>query len=213
MLVTSKKRYLPTTINTLVLAKNDDFFYIHRDVYDKAIILNDSFTLDELISNIEPQNNLSAIHYFYENSPAPINILAPFLGLVVEGLPEDIEILTGAIHVITAATDVKAFTRIHTELRKTLEFSLYIQEEYEMAWERFFMTSIPYEERNTLINTQAQPIQEEPINNPAEEKIENTTLPDFKSNTDELIEVDDEFSKEMEKEKLRNILQIDDMNI
>lgn len=213
MLVTSKKRYLPTTINTLVLVKNDDFFYIHRDVYDKAIILTDRYTLEELIKNIEPEHNLSAIQYFYDNTPAPINILAPFLGLVVEGLPEDIEILTGAIHIITAATDVKAYTRVHTELRKTLEFSLYIQEEYEMAWERFFMTSIPYEERNTLNINQPESLQKESINNSVEEKVHINPLPDPESNDLELVEVDDEYSKEMEKEKLRNILQIDDLNM
>ncbi|GMQ55935.1 hypothetical protein AN1V17_03270 [Vallitalea sediminicola] len=213
MLVTSKKRYLPTTINTLVLVKNDDFFYIHRDVYDKAIILTDRYTLEELIKNIEPEHNLSAIQYFYDNTPTPINILAPFLGLVVEGLPEDIEILTGAIHIITAATDVKSYTRVHTELRKTLEFSLYIQEEYEMAWERFFMTSIPYEERNTLNINQPGSLQEEPINNSVEEKILINPLPDLENNDSDLVEVDDEYSKEMEKEKLRNILQIDDLNM
>lgn len=210
MLVTSKERYLPTTINTLVLIKNDYFFYIHRDVYDKAIMLNDRYTLDELVENIEPQNNLSAIKYFYENTPSPINILAPFLGLVDKGLPNEIETLTGAIHVITAAIDVKAYTQIESDLRKTLEFSLYIKEEYEMAWERFFMTSIPYDERNTLNNINQQMFEPEI---PAAVTLENSNMNPIQDSTIEEeftpVEMDD-YAKEAEKDKLRSILQIDE---
>ncbi|GKX28653.1 hypothetical protein SH1V18_11330 [Vallitalea longa] len=210
MLVTSKKRYLPTTINTLVLIKNDYFFYIHRDVYDKAIMLTDRYTLDELVENIQPQNNLSAINYYYENSPSPINILAPFLGLVDKGLPNDIETLTGAIHVITAAIDVKAYTLIESDLRKTLEFSLYIKEEYEMAWERFFMTSIPYDERNTIANTQQQMIDTQTL---AAATIENEDMNPLPDSTieEEFVPIElDDYGKAAEKDKLRSILQIDE---
>lgn len=208
MLVTSKERYLPTTINTLVLIKNDYFFYIHRDVYDKAIMLNDRYTLDTLIENIQPKNNLSAIEYFHENTPSPINILAPFLGLVDKGLPNDVETLTGAIHVITAAIDVKAYTQIDSNLRKTLEFSLYIKEEYEMAWERFIMTSIPYDERNTSIDTKQQLLKADTLISAT--KNETIDLKDHPVEEEfKPIEMND-YEKKAEKNKVREILQIDE---
>ena len=208
MLVTSKERYLPTTINTLVLIKNDYFFYIHRDVYDKAIMLNDRYTLDTLIENIQPKNNLSAIEYFHENTPSPINILAPFLGLVDKGLPNDVETLTGAIHVITAAIDVKAYTQIDSNLRKTLEFSLYIKEEYEMAWERFIMTSIPYDERNTSIDTKQQLLKADTLISAT--KNETIDLKDYPVEKEfKPIEMND-YEKKAEKNKVREILQIDE---
>lgn len=104
------------------------------------MILADKYTPQELKKTIiEPEYNTSVIDYFYEHAPYPINILAPFLGIVNPGLPEDMEVLTGALHVITAATNIKAYVEVNKELRKTLQFSLYIQEEYEMAWERFFL--------------------------------------------------------------------------
>ncbi len=200
MLVVSKTRYLPTTVNTLVLAKDDYFFYIHRDVYDKAIILNDKYSLQDIQQKIEPLYNSKAIDYYYNHVPSPLHILAPFLGLVVEGLPEDIEILTGAIHVITAATDVKAFIEVNKDLRKTLQFSLYIQEEYEMAWEGFFITAIPYEQRALLsaLNTKS------PVNNTNTEST--TSAKNEEMVTSENIASEKEDS---EKEKLRSILDIE----
>lgn len=212
MLVTSKKRYLPTAINTLVLAKDDYFFYIHRDVYDKALILANRYSLDELIRIVEPSSNPIAIQYFYDHVPAPIHILAPFLGLVTSDLPEDIEILTGAIHVITAATDVIAYTQVHTELRKTLEFSLYIQEEYEMAWERFFITSIPYEERTRRVNPQPSDILREPLH-PTMTSQEYLSKPiKNEEYLQENLETEKtkNLAKEMEKEMLRSILDINE---
>ncbi len=209
MLVSSKDRFLPTVINTLILSKNDYFFYIYRDVYDQAVILAEKYTTQELISIIEPEHNTSVIDYFYEHSPYPINILATFLGIVDPGLPQDIEVLTGALHVITAATNIKAYVEVNKELRKTLQFSLYIQEEYEMAWERFFITSIPYDERHTAqvqatlpSGPQAEPTHHEP---PTEYFNPHDNVPSEKDIEDILKQ-----SKSLEKEKVRNILQVED---
>lgn len=209
MLVASKDRFLPTVINTLVLSKKDYFFYIHRDVYDQAVILADRYTPQELKTIVEPEYNTSVIDYFYERAPYPINILAPFLGIVNPGLPEDMEVLTGALHVITAATNIKAYVEVNKELRKTLQFSLYIQEEYEMAWERFFITSIPYDERHTTQVQTTLPTA------PQTESIHHGSPTDYfnpQDNVPSEQEIEDllKQSKALEKEKVRNILQVED---
>lgn len=209
MLVASKDRYLPTVINTLVLSGGEYFYYVHRDVYDQAVILANKYTYDELISIVEPQHNLLSMQRFYAYAPYPINILAVFLGIVDTGLSEDMEVLTGALHVITASTNVRAYVEVNKELRKTLQFSLYIQEEYEMAWERFFVTSIPYDERHVgttplMLKTESElaPTYESiapPLHYPSDHIPSETEI-------EALIEQ----NKKDEQEKIRSILQVEE---
>jgi hypothetical protein len=150
MLVVSKERYLPVTINTIVLAKEGRYYYVHRDVYDQAVVLFDRYqTLDTLIHEINgSQISSDTVAWFFENAPKPINILAPFLTLVDGEIEKDMEVICGVLHAITAMINVRNFILKPIEIRKSVSFSLSIKEEYEMAWDRFFMSAIPYEQRH-----------------------------------------------------------------
>jgi|GEM_PF-1294946 len=150
MIVASKERYLPVTINTLVLAKNDMYIYIHRDVYDQAVVLADRYpTFDALRAEVGGSSlNEPTAQWFYEHAPRPIHALAPYLCLV-EGLIEpELELVCGVLHVITGMIHVRNFVTKAAEIRRSVSFSLSIQEEYELAWDRFFATAIPYKERH-----------------------------------------------------------------
>jgi hypothetical protein len=151
MLVVSKQRFLPTSVNTLVLQKDDNYFYVHRDVYDKAVVLSDRHKLETLMSTLEVNNNADTMEWFYANAPSPINILAPYIGLVEEGIEQEIEICCGVLHVITSVIDVRNFIQQPQALRKSVSFSLSVREEYEMTWERFFLTAVKYDDRNVLV--------------------------------------------------------------
>lgn len=145
MIVASRKRYLPVTTNTIVLSQADWYFYVHRDVYDQAVVLSDLHQhYEELLPFVMTSNkNEKAIEFFYLNAPKPINILAPFLGLVNGNIEEDIELCSGILHTITAMINTRNYIQKSAEIRKSVSFSLAIKEEYEIAWDRFFMTSIP----------------------------------------------------------------------
>ena len=158
MIVFSKKRVLATQINTITLPVGEDYLYVHRDVYDKAVILADRHTLSDMMLIVEPEHNKAAIDFFYENVPQPLHILAPFLGLVDGQLEDDIEELIGAMHAITMVLDVRGYSKLRRELRKGVTLSLSVKEEYELAWERFFALSIPYEERDILNIGTHQPV-------------------------------------------------------
>ena len=100
-------------------------------------------------------------------------------------------------------------TMEYKELRKTLQFSLYIQEEYEMAWERFFITSIPYDERPTTQVKTTLPTA------PQIESIHHGSPTDYfnpQDNVPSEQEIEEllKQSKALEKEKVRNILQVED---
>ncbi|MEQ7052180.1 hypothetical protein ABN764_16115 [Paenibacillaceae sp. P-4] len=149
MIVCSKERYIPVTINTLVLHKEDRYYYVHRDVYDQAVILTDRYAdLDHLLELVGGTSvNQEIVEWFYQQAPRPLHILAPYLRLVDGALERNIEVCCGVLHAITAMISVRNFILKPQEIRKSVSFSLTAKEEYEMAWDRFFLSAIPYEER------------------------------------------------------------------
>ncbi|WP_105614113.1 hypothetical protein [Vallitalea okinawensis] len=157
MLVMSLERYLPTTVNTIVLQEDNIYFYMHRSIYDKALILADQHTLESLITLVDPKSNHETIQWFYEKAPQPLNILAPYIGLVEGDIHRDMEECCGVLHAICAALDIRRLITQPKELRQCISFSLSVKEEYQMAWEVFFMTAIPYAKRSMLIQ-QANPL-------------------------------------------------------
>lgn len=146
MLVVSEERYLPVSFNTIVLHAQDKYFYIHRDVYDQAVILADSYkSVEELASLVGGYEvNMDTVRWFHIHAPRPLNILAPYLLLIDGPIEPELEICCGVLHVITSLIQVRHFILKPQEVRRSVSFSLSIKEEYEMAWDRFFITALPY---------------------------------------------------------------------
>lgn len=148
MLIVSKERYLPVSFNTIVLHEHDNYFYIHRDVYDQAVILSESYaSLEELAALVGGyETNRDTVRWFHTQAPKPLNILAPYLLLIDGHIEPEIGICCGALHVITSLIQVRSFILKPQEVRRSVCFSLSIKEEYEMAWDRFFISALPYNE-------------------------------------------------------------------
>jgi len=159
MIVATQERYLPTLVNTMVLAMNDWYYYLHRDVYDQAVILTDKYdTFDSLSRAIGCEGAMgeATARWFYEHTPKPLSVLAPFLQLIDGSLEQDMELCCGALHVVTAMINVRGFPEKPPEVRRSVSFSLTIREEYELAWERFIQSSIPYEKRHAAYTSGIQ---------------------------------------------------------
>lgn len=149
MIIVSKERYLPVMTNTLILQKDEHYFYVHRDVYDQMVILEDRYLtnmeeLQELVGGCG--YNEQTIAWFAASAPKPLRILAPFLALVDGKLEQDLELICGVLHVIASMINMRGFILKPAEVRRSVTFSLTIKEEYQMAWDRFFMSSVPYGE-------------------------------------------------------------------
>lgn len=158
MIAVSRQRYLPTLVNTMVLFKNDRYFYLHRDVYDQAVVLTDKYdqTMEEWSDRIGgSRENERTVRWFYEQAPKPLHILAPCLQLIDGRIEQDIELVCGVLHIITSMIHVKQYIAKPEEIRKSVSFSLTIRDEYEMAWESFFQSAIPYDQRGQLLQSQA----------------------------------------------------------
>lgn len=149
MLIYSENRLVPTDVNMLVIrAKNNNgYFYIHRALYDQAVIIHDIYG-DEPMMLVEALTGKSESRAdadrVLSELPPPLNIFGPYLLLVKDGLTE-LEDMVGAIHVMSGPLHLRNMLKIPFEMRNTMpSFSLSIKDEYKLAWDRFFQTALPY---------------------------------------------------------------------
>ncbi len=175
MLVFNEERLVPTDLNVLVFAMEDEsgYFYIHRSLYDQAVILNDLYrdNVSELIQTLSGDTQIrDDVEYFMSKAPEPISILGPFLLLVKEPIDTFID-MAGALSVISMQCDLRNMIRVPAEVRASLKYSLHIKEEYQLSWDRFLASSIPYKKpvllspyEQTPVATTEQPVA---VNDPA----------------------------------------------
>lgn len=124
----------------LEVGEGNGFVYLSKSTYDQALLLNDrlegelSYLKKVLIGDATKHE--SAILYFYENAPEPLNILAPFLGLVkadVE-LEKNIRSLCGVLHEMSMAIDFNEFSKVPASVRADVEFGKSAIKKYEQSW-------------------------------------------------------------------------------
>lgn len=149
MLIHSTERFVPTDVNMLVIEGEDTgYFYIHRSLYDQAVILDDIYgeTPELLIKAITgSEESRGDVDWFLANIPKPLNIFGPFLLLVTKEI-EEADDAVGAIHVMSGPINLRRMIKVPIEMRNTPTFSMSIREEYKLAWNRFFQTALPYSE-------------------------------------------------------------------
>lgn len=150
MLIYSENRYISTETNMMIIRAKDNigYYYVHRGLYDQAVILDDIYKeryalLCEVITGKE--GTRSDVDLFIESLPSPINILGCFLLLVEEPL-EELNDMVGAIHVMSNSVNFRKLITLPAEVRVNVVFSLSIKEEYELPWDRFIKESIPWTE-------------------------------------------------------------------
>lgn len=149
MIIYSENRLVPTEVNMLVIkGKDSGYFYVHRALYDQAVIIHDLFgenpaaLFAELTGSTEEREDVGL---FLEDVPAPLNILGAYLLLVSEPIDNLIDMI-GAIHVMSGPINFRKLLQVPMEIRTTPKFSLSIKEEYQLAWDRFFQNALPYSE-------------------------------------------------------------------
>lgn len=167
MLVRSQERVYPFGINTIVLQdKEGYYYYVHRSVYDDAVILYDRYKDDtnRLLKVIGKGEDVSDdIKLFTSTVPTPISILGYFLKLVSEPL-DDLTDMCGALHVMSMGIGFRKFTQAMDTVKASINYSVSIKEEYSIYWERFMMecsrqpyTSIAEREVAATVMVQPQP--------------------------------------------------------
>lgn len=149
MIIYSQERLVPTDVNMMVLRSKNNvgFFYIHRSLYDQAVILRDIYedNYEALVQALTGKTEIREdVKRFVEEMPIPLNMFGPYLTLVTEPLEELVD-MVGAIHVMSGPLHLRNMLKVPLELRNTVpQFSLSIKEEYQLAWDRFFMNTLPY---------------------------------------------------------------------
>lgn len=159
MLVFNEERLVPTDINVMVFSGKDEsgYFYVHRSLYDQAVIINDIYkdNIRGLYELLGGEGGIrDDVEFFMSKTPEPIRILGPFLLLVKEPIERFID-MVGAIHVMATQCDLRNMLRVPKEIRASLKYSLHITEEYQLSWDRFLVSSVPYM-KPVLVSAYAQ---------------------------------------------------------
>jgi hypothetical protein len=120
---------------------NSNFVYLSKSTYDQALLLSDRFEgectyLNEKINGKDRSMivNDHTIDYFFKNAPEPINILAPYLGLIDFKLDEDLEQLCGALHMLSMTIDFNEFSKVPDTVRANVRFSRSTIKRYKQNW-------------------------------------------------------------------------------
>lgn len=173
MIIYSENRYVPTDVNMMVIRgkDNEGFLYMHRSLYDQAVIIHDIYSEDftQLAVALTGKSDMrDDVVMFMDKAPVPVNALGPFL-LLIENELESFEDMVGALHVMSGPVNLRKMLKVPFDMRNTPSFSLSIKEEYQLAWDRFFQNAIPYSDDMFLgvgtrpmngTNTTTEPAQE-----------------------------------------------------
>lgn len=151
MLVTSKDRYVPTSVNMMVLQGEDEmYYYVHRSLYDQCVILRDQYF--NLLPSFYKLLGWEGEHpevcdLFLNKAPDPIDILGPFLLLITDCSElTTMEDMCGAISSMSMSVDFRKMFKVPAQVRQSIKFSLSVREEYRIQWDRFFQETPTFEQ-------------------------------------------------------------------
>ena len=82
-----------------------------------------------------------------ESVPEPLDILAPFLGIITDCEKLDsIDDMCGAISSMSMSVDFRKMFKVPATVRASIKFSLSVREEYRVQWDRFFVETPTFEQ-------------------------------------------------------------------
>ena len=134
MLIYSKDYLLPLGGNIITLfGENSDYYYVHRSLYDLAVILNEKYSIEELTENLGFTSFTTIMEEFSNTVPEPLQILSSYLGFVkIE--EETITNYCGAIHCLNKLVDLRSLLNVLPEIRKTVKFTLNPNNDFLLQW-------------------------------------------------------------------------------
>lgn len=145
----SGERLVPAQTNIITLKADDGYIYVDKSTYEQATVLNHKYCsdYDGLCKLVGGTNHADLVKFYYDNIPEPMNILAPFIGIIDASTQFDgtLEELVGCLHVIARSIDFTKFVKIPAEIRNTVTFSDHIRKEYEIQWREFINECVPYQ--------------------------------------------------------------------
>lgn len=116
------------------------YIYVTRSVYDQALLLNERFEGD--INILRQHLRTAGAHivearFFADNAPKPLNILAPFLGLIDTDvvIESSVKEICGVLNQLAMTINFNNFTKVPYEVRADVKFSKSIVADYERVWE------------------------------------------------------------------------------
>lgn len=136
--------------------ETNGYFYVHRSLYDQAVILKDKYgekgrgILTELIGG---NSNFKCIDEFNKSVPEPLDILGHFLALLREDV-DDFKTMVAGIHMISATLNMRKMLTLPQQVRASVVFSVNFLDDYKVSYDRFFKDSITYSDLLNPVRTE-----------------------------------------------------------
>lgn len=137
--------------------------YVSKNTYDQAVVINDRFEGERtvLCKRLGADRNDELVVFFYDNAPSPINILAPFLGLLrkeVDVPIDDIEVQYGYLHMLSQIINFNGYANVPEEARASLSIGRAVLNSYRESWKDL---------EQTLMEVLPMPVMTAPIATPS----------------------------------------------
>lgn len=156
MIVVSEKHFLVLIPNTMTLEKYGNYFYVEKSLYDKLILLENTYDFERIGILLEKENNLETIEWLKDLVPSPLTAIVPFLRLVKQEILKDLESCIGALHTIfCTGLDPYGFIRTDASIRRTIEFGR-TDNLYKDMWTGIMKQYVDHEEVMNLLQNPVQ---------------------------------------------------------
>lgn len=153
MIVYSKEKLLPSICNVITLSNSYGYFYLYQDTYDECVLLKNKYALSQITNLIGKTDNINynKIHEVREILPTPLSILAPFITLAnVEMDVVNVEQICGVLSVIATSMSLLKFIESDQSIRKRVDYTEGILDEYQLPWRKFFNLAFKWSEIEEL---------------------------------------------------------------
>lgn len=119
---------------------DESVVYVSKNTYDQCVRMHGRFEgeIGYMCRNLGVEyGEGTPVDYFYNNAPEPINILAPFIGVLVKAghKADEIEDMFGYLHIMSQIINFDSYMLMPADARADVTIGNAVLKSYEESWE------------------------------------------------------------------------------
>lgn len=119
---------------------DESVVYVSKNTYDQCVRMHGRFEgeIGYMCRNLGVEyGEGTPVDYFYNNAPEPINILAPFIGVLVKAghKVDEIEGMFGYLHIMSQIINFDAYMLMPADARADVTIGNSVLKSYKESWE------------------------------------------------------------------------------
>lgn len=119
---------------------DESVVYVSKNTYDQCVRMHGRFEgeIGYMCRNLGVEyGEGTPVDYFYNNAPEPINILAPFIGVLVKAghKVDEIEDMFGYLHIMSQIINFDSYMLMQADARADVTIGNAVLKSYKESWE------------------------------------------------------------------------------